>query len=61
MTEDRGVPKKRGPVTIATFASVVNPFSPAKAPNLAELCNPTTRQAIELDSYPNHPRIQQVL
>jgi len=39
----------------------VNPFSPAKAPNLAELCNPITRQAIELESYPNHPRIQQVL
>jgi len=26
-----------------------------KAPDLAELCNP------ELESYPNHPRIQQVL
>jgi len=36
-------------------------FSPAKAPNLAEFCNPITRQAIELESYPNHPRIQQVL
>jgi len=38
-----------------------NPFSPAKAPSLAELCNPITRQAIELESYPNHPRIQHVL
>ena len=38
-----------------------NPFSSAKARNLGELCNPITRQAIELDSYPNHPRIQQVL
>jgi len=38
-----------------------NPFSPAKAPNLGELCNPKTHQAIELESYPNHPRIQQVL
>jgi len=38
-----------------------NPFSPAKAPNLAELCNPITRQAIKLESYPNQPRIQQVL
>jgi len=38
-----------------------NPLSPAKAPNLAELCNPITHQAIELESYPNHPRIQQVL
>jgi len=41
--------------------SVLNPFSPAKAPNLGELCNPITRQAVELESYPNHPRIQQVL
>jgi len=39
----------------------INTFSPAKAPNLAELCNPITCQAIELESYPNHPRIQQVL
>jgi len=39
----------------------LNPFSPAKKPNLAEICNPITRQAIELESYPNHPRIQQVL
>jgi len=38
-----------------------HPFSPTKAPNLSELCNPITRQAIELESYPNHPRIQQVL
>jgi len=38
-----------------------NPFSPVKAPNFAELCNPITRQAIELESYPNHPWIQQVL
>jgi len=40
---------------------MTNPFSPVKAPNLAELCNPITRQAIMLDSYPNHPWIQQVL
>jgi len=38
-----------------------NPFSPAKAPNLVELRNAITRQAIELESYPNHPRIRQVL
>jgi len=38
-----------------------DPFSPAKAPNTAELCNPITRQAIELESYSNHLRIQQVL
>ena len=39
----------------------LNTFSPAKAPNLAEICNPITRQAMELESYPNRPRIQQVL
>jgi len=38
-----------------------NPFSPGKATNLAELCDLITHQAIELESYPNHPRIQQVL
>jgi len=38
-----------------------NPFSPTKAPNLAELCNLIIRQAIELESYPNHPWIEQVL
>jgi len=40
---------------------LLNLFSPAKAPIRAELCNPITRQVIELESYPNHPRIQQVL
>jgi len=43
------------------FYHMFNPFSLAKAPNLAEICNPITRQAIELESYPNHPWIQQVL
>jgi len=38
-----------------------NLFSLAKAPNLAELCNPITRQAIEPESYPNHQPIQQDL
>jgi len=46
---------------IYTNSSLINPFRPAKAPNLAEHCNPITRQAIGLESYPNHPRIQQVL
>jgi len=32
---------------------LINHFSPAKAPNLAELCNPITRQAIQLESCPN--------
>jgi len=40
---------------------IFDPFSPAKDPNLAEICNPITRRAVELESYPNHPRIQQVL
>ena len=48
-------------ITAFCICTMINPFSPAKAPNLAELCNPITRQAIELDSYPNHPRIQQNL
>jgi len=26
----------------------------------AEICIPITRQAIELESYPNHPQIEQV-
>ena len=43
------------------FRPFFYPFSPAKAPNLAELRNPITRQGIELESYPNHSRIQQVL
>jgi len=37
-----------------------NAFSPAKAPNPAELRSPITRQAIEPESYPNHPTIHQV-
>jgi len=39
----------------------LNPFSPANAPILAELRSPITRQAIELESYPNNPWLQQVL
>jgi len=31
-----------------------------KSPDIAEICNPITRQAIELESYPYYPRIQQV-
>ena len=38
-----------------------NPLGLGFTPFFAELCNPITRQAIELESYPNHPRIQQVL
>jgi len=42
--------------------SIVNlPFESRVYPFFSELCNPTTRQAIELESYPNDPRIQQVL
>jgi len=39
----------------------LNPLGPGFNPIFAELCNPITRQAIELESYPNHPQIQQVL
>jgi len=37
------------------------PLSPAFATFLVELCNPITRQAIELESCSNPLRIQQVL
>jgi len=39
----------------------LNPFSPACATFLAELCNPIIRQAIELESCSNPLRIKQVL
>ena len=39
----------------------LNPLSPACATFLAELCNPITRQAIELESFSNPLRIQPVL
>jgi len=38
-----------------------DPLGPAKNTFHAELCNPITRQAIELDSCSNPLRIQQVL
>jgi len=38
-----------------------NPFSPACATSLAELCNPITREAIELESCSYPLQIQQVL
>jgi len=38
-----------------------NPLSPACATFLVKLCNPITRQAIELESCSNPLRIQQVL
>jgi len=38
----------------------INPVSPASAKMLARVCNAFTRHPIELESYPNHPRIQQV-
>ena len=39
----------------------LNPLSPACATFLAELCNPITRQAIEVESFSNPLRIQPVL
>jgi len=38
----------------------MNPLTTVKAHILARTLLATTRQAIELESYPNHPRIQQV-
>jgi len=46
---------------IGVVINMFSPFSPAKSPNLAEICNPITHQVIELESYPNHPRILQAL
>jgi len=40
---------------------IVLPTSPAKTTFHTELCNPITRQAIELESCSNPLRIQQVL
>jgi len=37
-----------------------SPLSPAPAKILAQVCNAVTRHPIELESFPNHPRIQQV-
>jgi len=39
---------------------MLNPISPAPAKILAQVCNAVTRHPIVLESYPNHPRIQQV-
>jgi len=47
-------------VAVSCFSSRI-PLSPACATFLAELCNPITRQAIELESCSNPLRIQQVL
>ena len=44
---------------VRTLQRKVNPFSPVYATFLAELCNPTTRQAIKLESRSNPRRIQQ--
>jgi len=43
------------------YPNMINPSSPAKTAFHAELCNPITRQAIELESCSNPLRIQQVL
>jgi len=39
---------------------MLNPISPAPSKILAQVCNAVTRHPIVLESYPNHPRIQQV-
>jgi len=48
-------------LNIEPIAICFNPFSPACATFLAELCNPITYQTIELESCSNSLRIQQVL
>jgi len=39
---------------------ILNPLTTVQAHILARTLLATPRQAIELESYPNHPRIQQV-
>ena len=46
---------------VASGASVLSFISPACATFIVELCNPVTRQAIELESCSNPLRIQQAL
>jgi len=43
------------------YPGFFNPLSPAKTTFQAKLCNPITRQVIELESCSNPLRIQQVL
>jgi len=45
---------------ITIWKYYVNPLRPAPAKILAQVCNAVTRHPIELESYPNHPQIQQV-
>jgi len=42
------------------FRASLNVALALSVARFAELCNPITRQAIELESYPNHPPIQHV-
>jgi len=46
--------------SVVRFQFLANPLTTAKAHILAHTLLATTRQAIELESYPNHPRSQQV-
>jgi len=46
---------------VGGYINIFNPFSTVCATFLAELCNPITPQAIELESCSNPLRIQQVL
>ena len=61
----RGYPFDVGPlfqkVSVLGLGFTFNPFSPACATFLAELCNPVTRQAIALENCSNPLRIQGVL
>jgi len=47
-------------VKISATLHSINPLRPGCATFLAELCNPITRQAIELESCSNLVRIQEV-
>jgi len=47
-------------VNLAVVSFAHNPLSPAPANILAGVCNAISPHPIELESYPNHSRIQQV-
>jgi len=54
-----GLPETLGPMQLHRLHRL-NPVSPASYKILARVCSAVTRHPIELGSYPNHQRIQQV-
>jgi len=62
MSKVAGSPADGEKVRFAVYGVLrqFNPFGPVCATFLVEVCNPITRQAIELESCSNPLRIQQV-